>query len=137
MWSVFSFTPLRRLTRAQDLGGQRSERAKWEKEMRHAKCLLFVSSLTEWDQKCALPLYAARSRLRLREDFTQSRMVDTLDLWKEVMEMPTVQRRTVVVLLNKLDLFKAKMASNKKKNFQKFFTEYNGTNMHVTLAHMR
>lgn len=96
--------------------------------MRHAKCVLFVSSLTEWDQKCASISSAAHSpRRRLREDFTQSRMADTLDLWKETVEMPLVQRRTVVVLLNKLDLFKAKMSTNKKKNFQKFFTDYNGT----------
>ena len=64
---------------------------------------------------------------RLREDFTQSRIRETLSLFRELLELPSCDSKTIIVLLNKLDLFKEKIESSRKEYFQKFFTEYKGT----------
>lgn len=80
----------------------------------------------------------SRVRCRLREDFSQSRMRETLSLFRELLELPSCESKTIIVLLNKLDLFKEKLASSRKENFQKFFTDYKGTTTRPPLlAHSR
>lgn len=54
-------------------------------------------------------------------------MRETLSLYRELLELPSCENKTIIVLLNKLDLFKEKMNSSRKENFQRFFTEYKGT----------
>jgi len=99
-----------------DLGGQRSERKKWQRHLEEADTVLFVSSLTEWDQK-------------LREDFSTSRMKETFSLFHDVLNVTsTIDRKklSLVVLLTKLDLFKEKLGGDRKNKFTAYFTDYRG-----------
>lgn len=59
-----------------------------------------------------------------------SRMRETLSIFREMLELPSCESKTIIVLLNKLDLFKEKIASSRKENFQKFFTDYKGACCH-------
>lgn len=115
--AVFSYKGSR--FRVVDAGGQRSERRRWQDLIASSTCVLFVSSLTEWDQ-------------RLREDFSQSRMEESLHLWAELTDVVARTHAddkegvTLVLLLNKLDRFMEKMRSPNKANFQRYFTAYKG-----------
>ena len=57
-------------------------------------------------------------------------MRETLSIFREMLELPSCESKTIIVLLNKLDLFKEKIASSRKENFQKFFTDYKGACCH-------
>lgn len=101
--------------RVVDLGGQRSERREWESALAKATNVLFVASLCEWDQK-------------LREDFTQSRMRETLHIFEALVKDPASDGKGITVLLNKLDLFREKLKSPEKaKAFATFFAFGKGT----------
>lgn len=95
-----------------DLGGQRTERRRWLEALTPATAAIFVSSLCEFDQ-------------RLREDFEASRFQETTHLFTELLESG-MQDKALIVLLNKLDLFKTKMAGPAKRNFGAFFKDYKG-----------
>lgn len=112
--AVFSYKGSR--FRVLDVGGQRSERRNWQEQLNKATCIMFVSSLTEFDQQ-------------LREDFSQSRLEETMHLWAELTDL--VARRqskdlALILLLNKLDLFQEKMRGPSKTNFQRYFKSYKG-----------
>ncbi len=64
-------------------------------------------------------------------------MRETLSLFKELLELPSCEQKSIIVLLNKLDLFKEKMGSSRKENFQKFFTEYKGMSIACLLSLVR
>lgn len=107
-----NFTYKKRTFRVVDLGGQRSERRRWLEALQIATAVIFVSSLTEFDQ-------------RLREDGDSSRFAETKMLFTELLEN-SIQEKFIIVLLNKLDLFKTKMAGPAKQRFSEFFTDYKG-----------
>lgn len=106
------FTYKKRIFRVVDLGGQRSERRRWLEALQIATAVIFVSSLTEFDQ-------------RLREDGDSSRFAETKMLFTELLEN-SIQEKFIIVLLNKLDLFKTKIAGPAKQRFSEFFTDYKG-----------
>ena len=94
-----------------DLGGQRAERRRWLEALEAASAVIFISSLCEFDQ-------------RLREDFEASRFLETTHLFTELLE--NMEKKCIIVLLNKLDLFKAKMESAARSNFATYFKDYKG-----------
>lgn len=111
--AVFTYrsTPFRVV----DLGGQRSERRDWKEALSSAYHVLFVSSLCEWDQK-------------LREDFSQSRMVETQNLFTVLMRDPDTAGKGTTVLLNKLDLLRDKLRDEEKQAaFVRHFRDFRGT----------
>lgn len=107
-----NFTYKKHTLRVVDLGGQRSERRRWLEALQIATAVIFVSSLTEFDQP-------------LREDAGSSRFAETKTLFTELLEN-SIQEKFIIVLLNKLDLFKAKMAGPAKSRFSEYFTDYKG-----------
>ena len=95
-----------------DLGGQRSERRRWLEALQAASAVIFVSSLCEFDQP-------------LPEDAESTRFAETSSLFTELLENG-IQEKFIIVLLNKLDLFKAKMQSSHKDKFAAYFQDYSG-----------
>jgi GTPase SAR1 family protein len=83
--------------RVADVGGQRIERRKWKQAVDNATAFIFCAAMSEYDQT-------------LREDETQNRMKETLLMFEEIVTGELTARIPVILLLNKTDLFRAKIA---------------------------
>jgi len=93
-----------------DVGGQIPERKKWRRHIGASTAIIFFASLTEYDQ-------------RMREDHNRIRMMDTLDMFEEICILEETAKKPIILLLNKIDLLKEKIA---RKNLNSFFPEYTG-----------
>ena len=82
--------------RVVDVGGQRSERRKWIHCFDCVTAVLFVASLSEYDQV-------------LREDESQNRVKESLLLFAEICNSPFFEKSSLILFLNKTDLFKEKL----------------------------
>jgi len=78
-----------------DVGGQRSERRKWAMCFNDITCLIFFVSLSEYD-------------LALYEDSQTNRMLESLQLFKDICAFPYFANTPFIVFLNKYDLFEKK-----------------------------
>lgn len=76
-----------------DVGGQRGERKKWIHCFENVTAILFIASLSEFDQV-------------LREDDTKNRMIESLNLFEGMINLPWFKNVPVLLFLNKEDLFK-------------------------------
>ena len=79
-----------------DVGGQRNERKKWIHHFDNVSVVIFVASLSEYDQK-------------LIEDESVNRMVESLELFDEICNSPHFTHTAFVLFLNKVDLFEKKL----------------------------
>eukprot|EP00954_Amorphochlora_amoebiformis_P008012 620959-Amorphochlora_amoeboformis.AAC.3 len=79
-----------------DVGGQRSERKKWIHCFENVSCVLFVAAISAYNQ-------------RLFEDNSTNRLVEALELFEEVANSRWFQRTSVVLFLNKRDIFQEKI----------------------------
>mmetsp|Transcript_11979 Transcript_11979/g.29488 ORF Transcript_11979/g.29488 Transcript_11979/m.29488 type:complete len:418 (+) Transcript_11979:1-1254(+) len=79
-----------------DVGGQRSERKKWIHCFENVSCLLFVAAISSYNQT-------------LFEDNTTNRLVEALDLFEEVSNSRWFSRTSIVLFLNKRDVFQEKI----------------------------
>mmetsp|Transcript_10331 Transcript_10331/g.15574 ORF Transcript_10331/g.15574 Transcript_10331/m.15574 type:complete len:349 (+) Transcript_10331:3-1049(+) len=98
------------LFRMFDVGGQRSERRKWIHCFECVTAVLFVVSLSEYDQV-------------LREDETQNRMKESLLLFDEIVNSPWFSKVSFILFLNKMDLFQEKI---KRSPLEDCFPTYDG-----------
>lgn len=80
-----------------DVGGQRSERRKWIHCFDQVTAVMFCVALSEYDQT-------------LREDSNQNRMKESLLLFDEVCNSVWFKNTSFILFLNKMDLFKEKIA---------------------------
>ncbi|GAA5966414.1 hypothetical protein JCM21900_006177 [Sporobolomyces salmonicolor] len=103
-----------------DVGGQRSERKKWIHCFEGVQVLLFVAAISEYDQF-------------LYEDETQPRLTETLMLWESISSSPWFRKTSLVLFLNKIDLFAQKIESGSEP-LQKYLPEYNGDPLNVDAA---
>jgi len=78
-----------------DVGGQRSERRKWINIFDKVTSILFVSSLSEYDQL-------------LYEDGKVNRMDESLKLFSEIGDSQYFENAPIILFLNKSDIFKKK-----------------------------
>lgn len=92
-----------------DVGGQRNERRKWINHFDNVDALLFVASLSEYDQV-------------LREDQSTKRLDESLNLFREMCKNPDFAEHDMILLLNKKDLFMEKIT--RKNDLAKFYPEY-------------
>jgi guanine nucleotide-binding protein subunit alpha len=103
-------TPLRLV----DVGGQRSERRKWIHCFDDVTAIFFIVAISEFDQ-------------RLREDETTNRLKEAINLFQEVCDYDHFANTSVILFLNKSDLFEQKLERGIK--FSDFLPElYNGPN---------
>eukprot|EP00004_Rigifila_ramosa_P014779 TRINITY_DN338_c0_g1_i1.p1 TRINITY_DN338_c0_g1~~TRINITY_DN338_c0_g1_i1.p1 ORF type:complete len:350 (-),score=98.24 TRINITY_DN338_c0_g1_i1:186-1235(-) len=93
-----------------DVGGQRNERRKWIHCFQEVTAIIFCVALSEYDQK-------------LYEDETQNRMQESLLLFEEIMNSKWFANTSMILFLNKTDLFKEKIA---RVDLARFFPEYSG-----------
>lgn len=93
-----------------DVGGQKSERKKWIHCFEAVKSIIFCVSLSEYDQV-------------LLEESRQNRMMESLVLFESVVNSRWFLRTTIILFLNKIDVFRQKI---KKIPLEKFFPDYGG-----------
>ena len=93
-----------------DVGGQRSERRKWIRWFDGIDCVLFVVGISEFDQ-------------RLFEDLGVNRYIESMDVWKDIVNLPQFERTEFILFLNKVDIFQEKI---KRRNVKDYIPEFDG-----------
>ena len=93
-----------------DVGGQRSERKKWIHCFDNVTLAIFCVSLSEYDQF-------------LLEDKSQNRFQESLILFENIVNSRWFARSSIVLFLNKIDLFAEKL---KIKPLENYFPDYTG-----------
>ncbi|KAJ3440448.1 guanine nucleotide-binding protein alpha-4 subunit-related [Anaeramoeba flamelloides] len=93
-----------------DVGGQRSERRKWIHSFDGVTSVIFVASLIGYDQT-------------LREDNSVNRMLESLNLFRELFTRSWFKKSSIILFLNKKDLFQEKI---QKVDLNVCFNEYTG-----------
>jgi len=78
-----------------DVGGQRNERKKWIHCFEGVTAVLFVCAISEYDQTCF-------------EDESTNRMTEALLLWAEMVNSRYFRNSSMILFLNKRDLFAEK-----------------------------
>jgi len=87
-----------------DVGGQRSERRKWIHCFSCVTSVLFCASLVGYCQT-------------LREQGNVSRMDEAIELFAEVSNSEYFQRSSIILFLNKMDLFAEKIKTHPMKDY--------------------
>jgi len=82
-----------------DVGGQRSERKKWIQCFDNVTAVLFIISLSDFNQM-------------LYEDDTTNRMRESQKLFDEILNSIFFQKTPFIVFFNKVDLFREKLRSH-------------------------
>lgn len=93
-----------------DVGGQRNERKKWIHCFENVTAVVFVAAMSEYDQV-------------LYEDETTNRMTEALNLFEEICNSRWFQETSMILFLNKRDLFAEKI---QKVDLNVCFPEYEG-----------
>ncbi|CAL2044568.1 unnamed protein product [Caenorhabditis brenneri] len=93
-----------------DVGGQRAQRRKWLHVFDDVHAVLFITSLSEYDQV-------------LREDATVNRMKESLNLFEKICNGRYFINTAMILFLNKIDLFEIKI---KHTNITVALTSYKG-----------
>ncbi|TRZ23854.1 hypothetical protein HGM15179_003245 [Zosterops borbonicus] len=106
----FSFKDLN--FRMFDVGGQRSERKKWIHCFEGVTCIIFCAALSAYD-------------MVLVEDKEVNRMHESLHLFNSICNHKCFAATSIVLFLNKKDLFQEKIT---KVHLNICFPEYNGQN---------
>ncbi|KFP24885.1 Guanine nucleotide-binding protein G(t) subunit alpha-3, partial [Colius striatus] len=106
----FSFKDLN--FRMFDVGGQRSERKKWIHCFEGVTCIIFCAALSAYD-------------MVLVEDKEVNRMHESLQLFNSICNHKCFAATSIVLFLNKKDLFQEKIT---KVHLNICFPEYNGLN---------
>ncbi|CAK5019786.1 unnamed protein product [Meloidogyne enterolobii] len=94
-----------------DVGGQRSQRKKWIHCFDDVRALIFVTAMSEFDQV-------------LMEDGTTNRLQESLQLFKQVCNNKYFIETSIILFLNKKDLFAEKMSQGRSLRIA--FKEFNG-----------
>jgi len=95
-----------------DVGGQRSERRKWIHAFDNVMAVIFVAALSGYDQ-C------------LAEARKSNRMVEALELFRSVVNNSAFEKTSIILFLNKRDLFAEKIMRSDIAA-QKPFSDYGG-----------
>lgn len=80
-----------------DVGGQRNERKKWIHCFDDVTAVIFVAAINEYDQM-------------LYEDNTCNRIDEALNLFQEICNSTWFQNTSMILFLNKCDLFREKLS---------------------------
>ncbi|KAK1146460.1 Guanine nucleotide-binding protein alpha-2 subunit [Aspergillus melleus] len=95
-----------------DVGGQRSERKKWIHCFENVTSIIFCVALSEYDQV-------------LLEESNQNRMMESLVLFDSVVNSRWFMRTSIILFLNKVDLFRQKLP---RSPLSTYFPDYSGGN---------
>lgn len=111
-----------------DLGGQISERGKWRNGFRNTNYIMYVISLSDFDQKCF--------------DSDDYRTNDSLSLFQEIVNQENLKTMPFFLILNKTDLFKLKLGDPQsqpqfKRAYPDFEGEVSSVNYEECLDHIK
>ncbi|ORX57044.1 guanine nucleotide binding protein, alpha subunit [Hesseltinella vesiculosa] len=95
-----------------DVGGQRSERKKWIHCFENVTAIIFLVAISEYDQV-------------LIEDETVNRMQEALTLFDSICNSRWFVKTSVILFLNKIDIFKEKLP---KHPLKESFPDFSGPN---------
>ncbi|KAI9220708.1 heterotrimeric G protein alpha subunit B [Blastocladiella britannica] len=95
-----------------DVGGQRSERKKWIHCFEDVTAIVFLVAISEYDQY-------------LQEDESVNRMHEALALFDSICNSRWFENTSIILFLNKIDLFKQKLQSGLSP-LSLSFPDYNG-----------
>jgi guanine nucleotide-binding protein G(i) subunit alpha len=109
------------------VGGQRSERKKWIHCFENVTSIIFCVALSEYDQVlleesnqvCIAHALDGEAMLTAH----QNRMVESLVLFDSVVNSRWFARTSIILFLNKVDLFKQKLS---RSPLATFFPDYSG-----------
>ncbi len=87
-----------------DVGGQRSERRHWVETFDNVTTLIFCVALSEYDQV-------------LLEEPRQNRLLESFQLWESVLNSKWFQQSTIVLFLNKKDVFRKKLRTSNLSHY--------------------
>ncbi|KAG2206821.1 hypothetical protein INT47_007577 [Mucor saturninus] len=93
-----------------DVGGQRSERKKWIHCFEDVTAIIFMVAISEYDQV-------------LFEDESVNRMGESLTLFQSICDMEWFAKTSIILFMNKTDLFKKKLKTSPLKTY---FPKYKG-----------
>ncbi|GBE78577.1 Guanine nucleotide-binding protein alpha-2 subunit [Sparassis crispa] len=93
-----------------DVGGQKSERRKWIHCFQDVTSILFLVSLSGYDQ-CLI------------EDKDANQMQDAMTIWDSICHSQWFKQTSIILFLNKNDLFEQKVKHSDIKNF---FPDFDG-----------
>ncbi|XP_029541920.1 guanine nucleotide-binding protein subunit alpha-11-like isoform X1 [Oncorhynchus nerka] len=106
----YSFTVEKITLRIVDVGGQKSERRKWIHCFQDVTSLIFLASLSEYDQV-------------LEERETDNRMEESLALFYTTIHSPWFLNTSIILFLNKTDILADKIQAS---DLQKYFPGFTG-----------
>jgi GTPase SAR1 family protein len=95
-----------------DVGGQRNERRKWIHAFDNVTSVIFVMALSEYDQQLA-------------EVENVNRMAESIALFKEICNNRYFRNKSIILFMNKKDVFQEKL---KNVRLNVFFKDYQGDN---------
>lgn len=101
-----------RHTQLVDVGGQKSERSRWQKCFQGVDFLLFVVSLSDFDQ-CMF------------EDEGTKRTEDSMNLFDQIANSNIFVGKPIILILNKKDVFQKKLAASPDK-FRESYPGFSG-----------
>ena len=111
-----------------DVGGQRSERKKWIHCFENVTSIIFCVALSEYDQVLLEESNQVSFNMpnpRLTTDILQNRMMESLVLFDSVVNSRWFMRTSIILFLNKVDLFRSKLGRSPLSNY---FPDYSGGN---------
>lgn len=132
-----------------DVGGSRSQRNVWAQFFHDATAIIFLAPISAFDEVCRLPYicfsvyWQALPSQYLEEAPDVNRVLDSLQIWHEVIINPLLYNVSLILFLNsestifmlryttelgraEMDLFRHKLSSGVK--IKDYFLEYQGTN---------
>jgi len=111
-----------------DVGGQRSERKKWIHCFENVTSIIFCVALSEYDQVLLEESNQVCFFFKYFLAFTnkiQNRMMESLVLFDSVVNSRWFMRTSIILFLNKVDLFRQKLGRSPLSNY---FPDYSGGN---------
>jgi guanine nucleotide-binding protein G(i) subunit alpha len=105
-----------------DVGGQRGERKKWIRCFDDVSALMFITSLSEYDQV-------------LLEDAGKNRMAESVTLFAGIINLPWFRNTPIILFFNKMDIFAKKIEHIDPGDF---FSDYEGgCDMEAALGYIK
>jgi GTPase SAR1 family protein len=95
-----------------DVGGQRNERKKWIHCFDNVDAVIYVSAVSEYDQTCF-------------EDNDTNRVLESLSQFQWISKHELFKTTPIILLLNKRDLFEAKLKTTPISSIS-HFSDYDG-----------
>jgi guanine nucleotide-binding protein subunit alpha len=107
-----------------DVGGQRSERRKWVNVFEGVNVVLYVISLSDYDQT-------------LSEEISINRMHESLEIFEKMSNHVVFENAIFIVFLNKFDVLQQKLAADPPSYPSEVFPDYQPADAQATAVFLK